>query len=415
MNRRILVLFVALGLIALVLGASLYYLFNALNGNKLAGNGTGTPVVSPTSFPSHTGNGCGVKKNADGTYTFSWLHVSSDGKIVDESGCVVNLVGFNMGALFLGDAGVGNAGLNAAQQRIGWYKQNFPMDIVRVAFNSYWWNTNVNVPKANMGYRQWLQLYVKWQEQVGNYVELDKDTQFHEPPCGGAITLCPSQNQASKDYTANPSPANAQEKESYIQPGVEAWTDLAKLYANDPAVIYDAWNEPTSGAIKDVATFFQDMNTFIDTIRQQNPRSLVVVYSRAIENIMSGQFPAYKQPNLVIDHHIYDGFNGTSPATNQQCSEPGNKQWTPTSGKFDQVVSFSENHHYASIINEWGGCYDTSDYNQQITSYAKAHDIPLVYFNSSNVANIDTQGYQINANGSLVQASYAGILGSTSR
>lgn len=421
MNRRVLVLFVILGLAAIVAGAGLYLLINVATGNKLTGTGgTPTPALTPsstppgasaTSLPGHAGNGCGTKKNADGTYTFSWLHVSSDGKIVDESGCIVNLVGMNMGGFFLGDAGVGSDGITGAQRRIQWYKQNFPMNLVRIGFNSYWWDTNAFVPNANMGYRQWLQLYVKWQEQAGNYVELDKDTQFHEPPCGGPITFCPSQNQASKDYASNPSPANAQEKEDYIPPGVEAWTDLAKIYANDPAVIYDAWNEPTQKMVKDQGTFYQDMNTFINTIRSQNPRSLVIVFAHGYQDIASGHAPNFTQSNLVIDFHIYDGFNGVSPITNQQCSEPGNQQWTPTSSGFAQNVSYAQSHGQAVVINEWGGCYDIPAYHQQITSYAKARNIALAYFDAANVASTHGGGYQVNANGLLVRASYASILG----
>ena len=110
-----------------------------------------------------------------------------------------------MGGLFLADASGGTTLAN-----IAWYKQRFPMNIVRVNFNSLWWVNDVYVPKAKMRFRQWLQQYVKWQEQSGNYVELDKGPHFPEPPCGGTITYCPTQDQGAKDYKANPNPQTQQ-------------------------------------------------------------------------------------------------------------------------------------------------------------------------------------------------------------
>lgn len=409
MSRRILVLLIfVLVLFVAVAGASAYSLRLLPGGQKTA---TSTPTVSTGTTGGNTGitgnKRCsGVTKNRNGTYSFSWLHVAPDGKIVDESGCAVTLRGFNMGALFLGDAGVGDAGLAAVQAHIAWYKQTFPqMNVVRVNFNSLWWNENVFVPKANMPFRQWLQQYVQWQEQNGNYVQLDEGPHFSAPPCGGSVTFCPSQDQGKKDYQANPNPTTAKELEPYIDPGVQAWTDIAKIYAHDPAILFDAWNEP---GIKDLPTFFQDMNTLINTIRAQSPKSLIIVYSHGWKEIMNGSFPDYKQPNLVIDAHIYDGFKGTSPATNKSCSEPGNANWTASNSGFDQLVSFVHSHGQAVVINEWGGCYVSPDYNQQITSFAKAHNVILVYFQIGDVVTKVQGGtLRLNDNGRVVQTDYA--------
>jgi len=260
-----------------------------------------------------------------------------------------------------------------------------------------------------MHFRQWLQQYVKWQEQVGNYVELDKGPHFPEPPCGDTITYCPSQNQGIKDYTANPNPQTQQELEPYIGYDVQAWMDIAKIYANDPAVIYDAWNEPILH--KQTAAYFQDMNTLINTIRSQNPRALIVVYDFGWKYITSGQFPNYQQSNLVIDSHIYDNFNGISPATGKPCHEPGHPNWTPSSSGFDQEVAFAHTHGQAVIVNEWGGCYPSSAYNQQLVSFAKTQDVGLVYFQSGDVVDKANGANEVNDNGHMVQADYASILG----
>src|SRR5205085_11961631 len=107
---------------------------------------------------------------------------------------------------------------------------------------------------------------------------------------------------------------------------------------------------------------------------------LIIVYNHGWQSIMDGSFPDYKQPNLVIDTHIYNGFNGISPATGKPCSEPGNINFTISNSGYDQIVAFAQSHDQASIINEWGGCYDLPGYNQQIVSFAKAYDIALAYF-----------------------------------
>lgn len=412
MNRKKVLLLAIVGLCVVVVGGSVYFFLTMFAGSKNRGT---LPAGTPTQGSQVSGT-CGISKSSDGSYKYSWLHVSSDGKIVNESNCMVPLVGFNLGALFLNDGGVGDSGVDAIPKKIAWYKRTFNMNVIRINFNNQWWIDDTFVPKANMHFRQWLQQYVKWVEQNGSYVELDSGPHYPEPPCGGATTQCPSQNQGTKDYQANPNPTTALELESNIAPNVQAWKDIAKIYANDPAVIYDAWNEPTG--IKNSRTFFQDMNTLINTIRERNPRSLVIVYQHGYDSIMNGDFPDYQQPNLVIDFHIYSRFNGVSPATGKQCSEPGKAQWTPAGQGFDKFVAFAHSHGRAVIINEWGGCYDAPEYHQQIVSFAKAQSIPLVYFNASNVVNSTgnaaNTSFELNSNGRLVQEAYTNITGAIS-
>jgi cellulase (glycosyl hydrolase family 5) len=396
-----------LGIVLLLLGGAagtvLYYYLLEPAIALPPQSGESTATATPTGA-SMLGQGCGVKQNSDGTYSFSWLHVSADGQVVDEKNCRVPLVGFNMGGLFIKDAG-GKTTLS----KIQWYKQTFPMNVARVNFNSRWWDDDVYVPSAGMHYRAWLQKYISWQKQVGNYVMLDKGPHFAEPPCDGSdLKLCPNQDQGIRDYKANPNAETARELEDYIGYDIPALSDLAKLYANDPAILYDVWNEPT---IKNLPAFYQDMNTLINTVRRQNPASLIIVYQRGYREIVSGTYPDYTQPNLVIDAHIYPDFNGTSPATGQSCHSPGKPGWTPQNSSLDTLVQFAHNHGHAFIINEWGGCYDVPTYHRLITSYAKAQGIGLVYFEAGNVlTDRNAKALAINDNGKLVQQAYADIL-----
>lgn len=332
------------------------------------------------------------------------------------------LVGVNMGNLYEGDAGVGNVGklgLAAAQARIVWYKQHIPMNIVRVNFNAYWWDSNVFVPKAHMHFRQWLEQYIAWQEQVGNYVELDGGPHFREPPCGGTITFCPSQNQARKDATQSSDPFLRGDN---IAPLVQAWTDLSTLYANDPAILYNVWNEPTPQVVANPSTFVADMNTLINTVRAHSPQSLVIVYGRGLRAMQTGRLPAYQQPNLVFDTHIYDGFQGTSPVTGQRCSEPGGTHWTPQTHGLADLVTWVQSQHQGFLIDEWGGCYDEPTYHATLTGFAQAQRVGLVYFTADNLVAQTRQdtntapdptnplGLALNANGQQVAATYQQML-----
>src|SRR5258708_5114415 len=220
------------------------------------------PPQSSSPTPRSKGNGCGSTRNPGGTYTFSRLHVAN-GKIVDENNCAIHLLGVNMGGLYLSSAG------HASPSGISWYTQHIPMNIVREAYNAYWWNTDVYVPDERMHFRQWLETVVKWQEQQGNYVILDNASQFHNPPCGDDgmgyhVSLCPSQNQASKNIPPDPT-----EKSSYQPTALTALASLAKLYGNDPAIIFDVWNEPSNSELQGLSeqTYLQYMNERINTVR----------------------------------------------------------------------------------------------------------------------------------------------------
>jgi hypothetical protein len=377
-NRNLIIFFVLLGLAVLVVAFSLSYVL-ILNKN----NTTSTPTPTPGSGGVATCTGKGSSKNADGSYSFSPLHINGQGQIVDASNCVVHLVGMNMGALFLGSAG------HPTPQVIQWYKQHIPMNIVREAFNTYWWQTDVNVPNAHMHYRQWLQTVVKWQEQNGNYVILDAATQFHNPPCGTGVSVpCPSQNQASKN-----NPPNPEEKSAYQPTPLSALTDLAKLYANDPAIIFDLWNEPANKEIKGISiqTFFQDMNQRINTVRQYAPNAIVMVYQQGIDQLESGAVPDYTQKNIIFDTHIYK------------------PNWSPTDSM--PLVNFARVHGQAVIVGEWGGVPGKPDPFTMIP-FVKDNNLAACYFIANDLLTGNaTNPTGLNSIGQAVASGYGTIVG----
>ncbi|HLG62630.1 MAG TPA: cellulase family glycosylhydrolase [Ktedonosporobacter sp.] len=350
------------------------------------------------------GSSCGITLTPSG-YVFQWLHVQS-GYIVASSGCVINLKGFN-----LPDTGYGNAtGLPPAKlfAKIGWFAQTFTMNVWRVSLNAVWWNEDVPVPMAGMGYRAWIQQLVQVLESNGNYVLLTKGPQFHELPCGGVVTYCPAQNQGAIDIKKDPyNPVYQQQLTTgvYISDAVAMWTSVAALYANDPAVLYDDWNEMHQIS---PALWRQNSQILIDTIRSQNPQSLIFFGGNHYENgfspLIRGLVPPLTEPNLVYDFHVYNGFVGIFQG--KRCIEPLSTLWADWPIDANMQVGYAQTHGGAASFSEWGGCNDIEPYNTVITQFAAATHIMLGYYDSDMVT-LPGFPLQLNSNGLKVQADYA--------
>ena len=347
---------------------------------------------------------CGITQTPGG-YVFQWLHVES-GSIVASSGCIINLKGFN-----LPETGYGNAtGLPPLKlfAKIGWFAQNFHMNFWRVSLNAVWWNEDVAVPMAGMNYRAWIQQLVHVLESNGNYVLLTKGPQFHEPPCGGAVTYCPSQEQAMIDINKAPNNPVYQHQLTtgvYIDDALAMWTSVAALYANDPAVLYDSWNEMHQIA---PALWRQNSQILIDTIRRQNPQSLVFFGGNHYENgfgpLIVGQVPPFTEPNLVYDFHVYNGFAGIFQG--KSCQEPASLLWEGWPTMATTEVEYAQAHGGAASFSEWGGCNDIEPYNTEITQFAAANHVALAYYQKDAVV-LSSLPFRLNSNGIRVQADYA--------
>lgn len=406
-------------LAAIILIGSIVFAFSPQGSNFLAGlehsgsGGTGTsgtPVANGgTPVPGPAGKGCGIVKSGNG-YSFSWLHVAN-GNIVDNNGCIVELVGFNWSQLEFGNAVGGGVKTRISEQSVAWYNQNFHMNVWRIPLNSDWWNNNVYVPLAHMQYQAWIEQVVSWAEQNGDYVILTKGPQFPNPPCGGTVKVCPSQNQASKDLKQEPGNMQLQQDTTtgqYIQPALTMWSSIAKIYANDPAVLYDSWNEMHN---IDAQTWQNSENALINTIRAQNPRSLVFLggpnFKGNINALVQGQVPDFVQQNLVYDFHVYDGYSG--PYMGKNCAEPMSDLWRDWPNTANEQVGFAQQHGKAVSFTEWGGCNDLVAYNQAIASFAQVHHITLAYYDETNVATMTNGTYQLTPNGQKVQTAYANL------
>lgn len=343
--------------------------------------------------------GCGITKTSTG-YAFSWLRVEK-GYIVSDTHCIVDLKGFNLAAIEFAD-GVGGAGTPVTGQLVAWFNKMFRMNVWRVPLNGYWWNTNVYVPLAHMYYRAWIIQMVRWFEQYGDYVILTFTTYFPNPPCvyGGQ---CSSQDQALRNMNTDLYDALVQVQQNTFAGAIGMWTNIATLYANDPAVLYDGLNEMCCISAQ---TWQYRENLIIRTIRTHNPRALIFLggpdFNNDIDPIIQGSVPNFPQSNLVYDFHVYNGYNDR-----HYCKEPLSYIWQDWPFHADEQVTFAQQHSDAVAFNEWGGCVDFDEYNQKITSYAQAHHICLVYYVKDNVVSMVEGKYQLTSNGLEVQRAYA--------
>ncbi|GAC1398372.1 MAG: hypothetical protein NVSMB49_06300 [Ktedonobacteraceae bacterium] len=362
------------------------------------------------SVQGHTGGSCGITKTGSG-YTFEWLH-TANGTIVTTSGCTIDLRGFNLPGTGFGRA-LGTTNAQRLSQDIPWYAQTFHMNFWRVFLNAYWWNNDVNVPDAGMHYRAWIQHVVTLLENNGNYVLLQKGPQFHELPCGGSVTYCPPQNQAEIDIHKDPHNVIYQHQLTtgqYIDDAVTMWNSVATLFAKNPAVLYGSWNEMHS--ITD-QLWQQNTSTLVNTIQAHNSQALVFVgaahYQNGISPIITGSVPPFSESNIVYDFHVYNGYNGSYQG--QPCQEPANQLWVQWPQNATAQTSYVQQKQHAAVsFSEWGGCNDVEPYNTDITTFATSHHIALAYYALDTVVNLMKNGsYQLNSNGTKVQAAYAAM------
>jgi hypothetical protein len=229
-------------------------------------------------------------------------------------------------------------------------------------------------------------------------------------PCGGGITYCPPQNQAALDLHKDPNNVVYQQQVTtgqYIADSVRMWTSVASIYSNDPAVLYDSWNEMHHITPQ---LWRQNTSVLINTIRAQNPRSLIFFggpnWENGISPLLKGQVPAFTESNLVYDFHVYNGYTGTFQGNS--CQEPYNELWAKWPTNAIAQVGYAQLHGAASF-SEWGGCSDVEPYNTDITSFASSHHILLTYYTKDMVYNLVGNSFKLNSNGMKVQADYAAI------
>ena len=325
------------------------------------------------------------------------LHVSPGGSILDDSGKVVLLRGLNRSG-----TGSGNADAAATDQEYGAQNQLLSMNLVRIFVNAAWWNSNVQVPIANLKYQDYIDLLIQRVKKYGNYALILKAGQFPDVPCAADGKNCPAANQGDLNCAANASLCPAQDTTgAYVDTAFTFWAGFSKKYASDPAVLYDTW-EDMHGI--DADTWSNNQNELIAAIRTYSPRSLVFVEDTgtAFESITAGTLPDLAWSNIIWTFHIYNASGGT-------CTEPASPRYANFPQNLDPLVSYAQQSGHAIAFTEWGGCNDSEPYHTNIVSYATTHAISLVYSDSGNLLAQSGGSFQLTASGAKVAQAYSAI------
>jgi uncharacterized protein (TIGR03437 family) len=328
---------------------------------------------------------------------FHPLHVSAAGIILDDSNKPVALRGLNRSGTASGNADASSTDADYAGQN-----QLLSMNVVRLFVNATWWNNNVQVPIANAVYQTYIDTLIQRAKKYGNYVVILKAANFPDAPCGANGQNCPAPNQGDLNCAANATLCATEDTTgNTIDAAFIFWSAFAAKYAGDPAILYDTWEDMHS---IDADTWSNDQNQLIAAIRSNSAQSLIFVEDTgtAFESIVAGTLPDLSWSNLVWNFHLYAGPAGT-------CAETASPRYANWAQNFSPLVNFAQQNGHGAGIMEWGGCNDSEPYNTNVTSYALAHSLPLIYFDNTYLITQSGGKYQLTATGAKVAQAYTAI------
>ncbi len=300
---------------------------------------TPKPTVSISPTPQASCNHTGVTKNQGGKYTFAKLYVDTHGILRDGTNCEIYLLGvqgkganpYNSGQYTLHDP--------SEFSYLDQITQHLTMNELRVPITVTNWNANPFMSNINAYYHTFIQEYVTYIEQQGDYIQFD----------------------IYQDATP--------------KEGETAIASLAKTFQTDPAVFYDVRNE----SLQQGESCTQGLNEnyqWLEAIQNVDPTILKGVYVNCLQEMIASPslYPFYTASssaitNLFLDGHIYSGYKGSNPFhPNRTCNEPndpyGKDGGWPALLQRDKSVSvpFLQKNHAALVHNEWGGCFDYTNW-----------------------------------------------------
>lgn len=151
-------------------------------------------------------------------------------------------------------------------------------------------------------------------------------------------------------------------------------------------------------------TWSDDQNFLIAAIRTNSPQSLIFVEDTgtAFESIVSGALPDLAYSNLVWNFHLYAGPAGT-------CTETASPRYANWPQNFAPLVAWAQQNGHAAGITEWGGCNDSQPYQANLTSFAQAHSLPLIYFDNTYLITPSGSTWQLTPTGTQVAQAYTSL------
>jgi hypothetical protein len=253
--------------------------------------------------------------------TSAALQVSGN-KVITSGGCAVTLRGVDVDGLEFSDTGYGppsgdgGSSLEVAQEAVtGWHS-----NIIRLPLNQdYWFGCNGANESTYQGY---VSSIVSFCSQNNAYVILDLhwsgESSTATAPCG---TGWGNDASTKQQYMAD-------------QNGVTFWSSVAAAYANNPAVIFDLYNEPYSSGGGDTSAAWSvwqqggtgsgasfstpGMQGLLNAVRKTGANNICLsgglswcsdlteVESYPLTNVGNG---------IVYSAHLYGSNDGTSAAS----------------------------------------------------------------------------------------------------
>ena len=224
--------------------------------------------------------------------------------------------------------------------------------------------------------------------KFGLYTKLgtSDQVQFDHFAINTPVTACiPAQN------TMNNPPWTQAQIVTSIQ---NFYTSFIGIYGSDPAILYNAINEPTVAV-----NFFTDTiaanKAVLGTIRGLTSQSIIFVHADSYDQIISGSVANYTQSGLVIDFHFYD--DPTWP-------------WYKKISDFQSWFDYAHAHGQGFSIGEWnvGYAWNPQGFANNIVSLALTQSAVVAYYNEGNVLNGDN--VTITTEGTYLAAAYTAIL-----
>jgi hypothetical protein len=201
------------------------------------------------------------------------------------------------------------------------------------------------------------------------------------------ITSCnPSQN------TQNFPPWTQDQHVTSLQ---NFFTSFVPLYQHDPAIFYNAINEPAGWPWTDVVAANKQV---LSTIRGLQPDSLVFLYNNSYaQQVIQGSTPDYSGAGLVIDWHIYDGGS--------------NNPWYNKLGRQQSSWTYAQQHGHGFSVNEWnvggGSIWQPQDYASAIANLSVSQGAPVCYYQDGNLVQGDN--VTLTTEGTLVATVYQAL------
>jgi endoglucanase len=273
----------------------------------------------------------------------SELATSGNQIVVANSGEPILLRGINRSGLEWAepdeDGFYSAAGISQAE--IEFIVKAWNCNIIRLPFNQDW-ALNGRVGHNSGTYLKDLDRVIRWASRSGAYTLLDLQWLDADRPFGGRNFVAPLPNLKS----------------------VEVWDRLASRYSDEPAVLYDLFNEPHDCLLDDPYPLLREdgspypanqrkvtMNEWrpwarrlIDVVRSANPDALVFVSGINWGYDLRG-FPL-DRPHIVYSTHVYPNKG---------------RNWAEAFGHLAATVPV--------FSSEWGGRAEDREWGQLLAQY----------------------------------------------